>query len=265
MRHQLTFDCEGAALAASLDDAPASTGLLIVSGGNEIRSGAHRGMATLAQRVAAAGHPVFRFDRRGIGDSEGENRGFDGSGPDISAAIAAFRQAAPHVTRVVAFGNCDAASALLLHQPLAIDALVLANPWTYDGDEAKPSDEPALPPAAAIRARYLARLKDPKSLLRLFRGEIDFRKLFRGLSALGTPATPAAPDSLAARIDRAIAELGAPATILLATGDRTAQAFVENCQAALNRVKIEKLASASHSFAGDDGAWLADWILGILR
>ena len=111
MRHQLNFDCEGAALAASLDDAPASTGLLIVSGGNEIRSGAHRGMAMLAQRVAAASHPVFRFDRRGIGDSEGTNGGFERSGPDIVAAIAAFRQAAPHVTRVVAFGNCDAASA----------------------------------------------------------------------------------------------------------------------------------------------------------
>src|SRR3546814_9589450 len=83
MRHQLNFDCEGAALAASLDDAPGSNGLLIVSGGNEIRSGAHRGMAMLAQRVAAAGHPVFRFDRRGIGDSEGADGGIESGGPDI--------------------------------------------------------------------------------------------------------------------------------------------------------------------------------------
>src|SRR3546814_9170156 len=83
MRHQLTFACEGAALAATLDEAPGTTGLLIVSGGNEIRSGAHRGRAMLAQRIAAAGHPVFRFDRRAIGDSEGENGGFEASGPDI--------------------------------------------------------------------------------------------------------------------------------------------------------------------------------------
>ena len=134
MRHQLNFDCEGAALAASLDDAPGSTGLLIVSGGNEIRSGAHRGMATLAQRVAAAGHPVFRFDRRGVGDSEGDNGGFESSGPDIAAAIAAFREESPQVSSIVAFGNCDAASALLLHQPLAIDGLIVANPWTYESD-----------------------------------------------------------------------------------------------------------------------------------
>src|SRR3546814_3198101 len=53
VRHHLTFACEGAALAATLDEAPGTTGLLIVSGGNEIRSGAHRGMAMLAQRIAA--------------------------------------------------------------------------------------------------------------------------------------------------------------------------------------------------------------------
>ncbi len=258
MRHQLNFACEGDTLAASLDGAPSSTGLLIISGGNEVRSGAHRGMAALAQRIAAAGHPVFRFDRRGIGDSEGTNGGYVSSGPDIAAAIAAFRAAAPHVTRVVAFGNCDAASALLLHQPLPLGALILANPWTYE-DSAAEADEPALPPAAAIRARYLARLKDPKSLLRLIRGEVDVRKLLRGLSALGKTKPPAAPDSLPARLDRAMAALSCPATILLATGDRTAQAFAESCRP--GAIPVERLDSGSHSFAGADADWLAGRIL----
>lgn len=263
MRHQLSFACEGAALAATLDEAPGTTGLLIVSGGNEIRSGAHRGMATLAARIAAAGHPVFRFDRRGIGDSEGENSGFMGSAPDIAAAIAAFRKAAPHLARIAAFGNCDAASALLLHQPLPLDALILANPWTHEA-AAETEDEPALPPAAAIRARYMSRLADPKSLLRLLRGEVDLAKLRRGLSALRQRSAAAPPDSLAARIEDAIARLTTPATILLATGDRTAQAFAANCPAALERLPALRLASGSHSFAGDDAEWLAAQILAIL-
>lgn len=258
MRHHLTFTCEGDTLAASLDAAPDATGLLIVSGGNEVRSGAHRGMASLAQRIAAAGHPVFRFDRRGVGDSEGANGGYTSSGPDIAAAIAAFRAAAPHVERIIAFGNCDAASALLLHQPLPLGGLILANPWTYEESEAE-TDEPALPPAAAIRARYLSRLKDPKSLLRLLKGEVDVRKLLRGLAALGKPKPPAAPDSLPARLDAAMAALPCPATILLATGDRTAQAFVEACRP--GDIKIERLASGSHSFAGTDADWLATRIL----
>ncbi|MBL0768153.1 hydrolase 1, exosortase A system-associated [Sphingopyxis sp. DHUNG17] len=258
MRHQLSFDCEGAALAATLDAAPGSAGLLIVSGGNEIRSGAHRGMAMLAQRVAAAGHPVFRFDRRGVGDSEGDNGGFEASRADIMAAIAAFRAAAPQLARITAFGNCDAASALLLHQPLPLDALILANPWTYDAT-ASEEDAPALPPAAAIRARYLARLKDPKSLLRLLRGDIDLAKLTRGLTALGRRKAPAAPESLAARLDAAMASLACPATILLATGDRTAQAFVESCRS--GTIPVERLDSPSHSFAGADADWLAARIL----
>jgi exosortase A-associated hydrolase 1 len=259
MRHQLSFACEGAALAATLDDAPGTTGLLIVSGGNEIRSGAHRGMAILARRIAEAGYPVFRFDRRGIGDSEGENGGFESSAPDIAAAIATFRTAAPQVARIVAFGNCDAASALLLHQPLPLDALILANPWSYEDADGDEEAEPALPPAAAIRTRYLSRLKDPKSLLRLVKGEVDLRKLARGLSALGRRKPETAPDSLAARLDKAMAELPCPATILLATGDRTAQAFAENCKP--GALAVERLDSASHSFAGADGDWLATRIL----
>lgn len=263
MRHHLSFACEGAALAASLDAAPGTTGLLIVSGGNEVRSGAHRGMAMLARRIAEAGHPVFRFDRRGIGDSEGSNGGFESSGPDIAAAIAAFRAAAPHVARIAAFGNCDAASALLLHQPLALGALILANPWTYEGESEEAGDDPTLPPAAAIRSRYLARLKDPKSLLRLLKGEVDVRKLARGLAALGQCKPPAAPDSLPARLDAAMAALPCPATILLATGDRTAQAFIETCRP--GAMPVERLDSPSHSFAGADADWLAERILQMLR
>jgi pimeloyl-ACP methyl ester carboxylesterase len=95
------------------------------------RTGATRG------RLARHGVPVFRFDRRGVGDSEGANGGFRSSRDDLAAALAAFRKAAPQVRRMVAFGNCDAAAALLLHHAgLGIDALVLANPWTIDGEEA---------------------------------------------------------------------------------------------------------------------------------
>ena len=156
VRRLTSFTCAGETLAATLDDAPGATGLLIVSGGNEIRIGAHRGMAELAATIAAAGHPVFRYDRRGIGDSTGENNGFESSAEDIREAVAAFRREAPHLTRVVAFGNCDAASALVLfHAEAAIDALLLANPWTIEA-----ADD--LPPAAAIRSRYVEKLKDPR-------------------------------------------------------------------------------------------------------
>ncbi len=124
-RRHLTFECEGSALVGTIDEAEGFAGLLIVSGGNELRSGAWSGQARLAARIAAQGFPVFRYDRRGVGDSEGGNGEFRSSGPDIAAALAAFRNAAPQVDRVVAFGNCDAASALMLTRGAGFDALIL--------------------------------------------------------------------------------------------------------------------------------------------
>lgn len=270
MRTALTFDCDGAVLAATLDTAPGTTGLLIVSGGNEIRSGAHRGMAALAARVADAGHPVLRFDRRGIGDSEGENSGYAASRDDIAAAIAAFKTACPTLQNIVAFGNCDAASALVLHQPLALDALVLANPWTIEQDEVSGDSDaaPALPPASTIRSRYVSRLRDPATFGRLLRGEINLGKLAKGLVRLvrRAPSANAMVDSLGARVVDAINTAPQPVLLLLASHDRTAQAFIEAWDAReFGKIRCLRLASGSHSFAGNDADWLADQLLAELK
>jgi exosortase A-associated hydrolase 1 len=249
MRRLLTFPCEGAILAATLDEAEGNTGLLIVSGGNEIRVGAHRGMAHLAADIAAAGYPVLRFDRRGIGDSEGENGGFEASGPDIAAAVAAFRANSPTLQRIVAFGNCDAASALVLHDVTAIDSLVIANPWVIEttGDD--------LPPPAAIRARYAEKIRDRREWLRLLRGGVNMRKLAGGLVRLGKPR---GASSLAARVGIGLARFPGPVSLLIATRDNTAIAFADqwdgpNFAAARARpdITVTRIDSASHSFAGE--------------
>ncbi len=247
MRRILSFNCEGAVLAATLDDALGTTGVLIVSGGNEIRFGAHRGMAKLSAVIAAAGYPVLRFDRRGIGDSEGDNGGFESSAADIAAALFAFKRECPAVSRVIAFGNCDAASALLLHRP-AVDALILANPWVFE-----PADD--LPPPAAIRARYAEKLRDPTALRRLLTGAVSFRKLFAGIASI---AKPTSASSLAERVAAGMAATTAPISILLATGDATAIAFSDQWEkptfAAQRRrhdVTVKRIESSSHSFASD--------------
>jgi len=263
MRRLTGFQCAGEALAATLDEAPGTTGLLIVSGGNEIRIGAHRGMAELAATVATAGHPVFRYDRRGIGDSTGRNKGFESTAQDIREAATAFRHEVPHLTRVVAFGNCDAASALILFQAdTGIDALVLTNPWTIEATD-------DLPPAAAIRSRYIEKLKNPRELLRLFTGGVNIRKLISGLLKVSSkPSQP--PASLPARLAAALGVTDIPVTVLLAKADNTALAFADHWKSdpfagARARCEIEICDTDSHSFARpQDKAWLTGRVLAAL-
>ena len=277
IRQPLAIPCEGDCLAATLDlpdttspHAPIehATGLLIVSGGNEIRSGAWNGQARLAARVAQAGFPVLRFDRRGVGDSEGENTQFTGSTNDITAAIAAFRKACPGLTRLVAWGNCDAASALMLACGAGTDALILSNPWTFDspanGEAAAnhaPDPAEATPPQA-LRSYYLQRLANPVALAQLLLGKVSLIGLLRGLRGALRRAAP--PTGLCAEMAIGLARFSGPVSILLAGRDRTAQTF----RAVWNGrdPRLHHCPRASHSVVEPEaGEWLFGKIMAALK
>lgn len=253
-RRHLTFTCEDSALVGTLDDAPGSTGLLLVSGGNEVRSGAFAGQAGFAARIAARGFPVFRYDRRGVGDSEGPNGEFKTSGPDIAAALAAFREAAPQVTRIVALGNCDAASSLMLNQGTGCDALILSNPWTIEGDDDAPSPE-------VLRDHYKRRLASPEALKRLLTGQIPIGKLARSLVGALRPAP--APTSLAQDMAAGIAGFDGRIAILIAERDRTAIAFLGAWDKADKRIR--RCPGASHSYVEPEArVWLEERVVDVL-
>lgn len=247
--------CGEAELVGTLDDADGSTGLLIVTGGNEVRAGAWNGQALLAARIARAGFPVFRFDRRGVGESSGENAGFRNSGDDIAAAVAAFRREAPQVERIVGFGNCDGASALMLGGGAGLNGLVLANPWTIEhAGEA--------PPPAALRAHYWRRLKDPAALARLLGGRVSPRALWHSLRGAAARAEPAAA-GLAGELRAGLAAFRGPVSIVLAGRDRTAQVFRARWDRSDPRVT--QCDEADHSFTGGAAQdWLADQIVAAL-
>lgn len=259
MRRHLTFPCGHDTLVGTLDmeAATGTTGVLLVSGGREIRAGSWGGQAQLAARLAAAGVPVLRYDRRGVGESEGRDPGFLHTREDIAAALAAFHAAVPSLRRVFAFGNCDAAAALMLHAAdLGLDGLVLANPWTLETDDAQSAAAPA-----ALRQRYLAKLANPREVLRLLTGGVNLAKLARGLKrAAAAPARSSLVDSMAANLSG----FPGPVTILLATGDRTAQMFAAVWPA--EDPRIQRHASSGHSFAGDEAqGWLLERLLEALR
>lgn len=247
MRRLLTFECAGEALSASIDGPESSTGLLMVTGGSQTRTGSHRMYERLAKILAEQGYPCFRYDRRGVGDSTGEDPGFDASGPDVQAAAAAFRQEVPGLRNVIGFGLCDGATALALHgRGARLSGLVLVNPWFVEAEAGAPAP-------AAVRAHYRQRLLSPDAWKRLLRGGVNLGKLARGVRKAGSRSN----DALAARAAAALSESGSPVALILATGDATAAAAA----AEIKRPAFAKLIrwrrdldTDSHTFArqGDE-------------
>lgn len=263
MRRIVSFSCEDQTLLGTLDEAPRTTGILIVTGGRQTRVGPHRMMATLAGEFAATGYPVFRFDRRGVGDSGGEDSGFLGSGPDILAAATTFRAALPHMNRLLGMGLCDGATALALHhQSVAFDGLIMLNPWVVEA-------EAGAPPAAAIRAHYRERLFTKEGWRKLLTQGFSPIALLRGLRKIFGKED----QSLAHDVMRACSAFERPISILLAERDATARAFLDQYRGKVGdllrrspMIDIARRDSASHSFAGPgDHAWLLENILRALK
>jgi exosortase A-associated hydrolase 1 len=248
MRALFTFDCAGECLAASLDGATGKTGIAIVTGGGQTRFGAHRGFALLAGALSAAGYPVLRYDRRGVGDSSGKDPGFEASAPDLAAAVAAFRKRVPGLERVIGFGLCDGATTLCLHHAACgVDAMILANPWVVEAASGEP-------PPAAIGRHYRDQLTSLEGWKRLLTGGIDYRKAVRGVFKLLKPQKSAG--SLAERTALVLSASSAPAHIVLASEDATAIGFEHEWRkGALSalankpRFTLDTIDSDAHSFA----------------
>ncbi|WAT18510.1 hydrolase 1, exosortase A system-associated [Aurantiacibacter sp. MUD11] len=254
-RRFVQFTCEGSTLVGTLDETTGAVGLLIVSGGNEIRSGPFAGQADLADEIKERGYPVFRFDRRGVGDSEGENGGFRSSAADIAAAITAFRKASPHLRRIVAYGNCDAASALMLQGGAGCQGLVLSNPWSFD------EDDDAGQAAAAVRSRYAGKLRSPGEWKRLLTGRVSLGKLLAGLRRAISFRQP--QSHLMAEMQDGMAEFTGKVVFLVSGLDRTGQAFRAGWRGGGTVLVLE---GADHAFSGGaDRVELQDLVESVLQ
>lgn len=254
MRRLIAFPCGDAVLAGSVDVGEGATeGVLLVIGGSQTRVGSHRMYERLAKALAEKGYACFRYDRRGVGDSAGEDPGFRKSGPDLNAAAEAFRKEVPGLTRMVGFGLCDGATTLALHGDEAgLDGLILANPWLVEAEE-------GAPPPAAIRAHYRKRLLSWDGWKKLLTGAVNFRKLWGGIRKLFSRKKP---ESLSNDVAQALLRHRLPTEVILCRGDNTAIAADAEIRAwpweGLIRA-TQLIETDSHTFArpGDDAMLLA--------
>lgn len=182
----VVFDCQGSRLVGMVHvpAQPRMRGLLnVVAGGPQYRGGLARMQVRLARRLAAEGVPVMRFDYRGLGDSEGQFRGFRHVEADLRAAIHVFMQQVPGMREVALWGGCDASSAGLINgwKFPQVTGLLLGNPFVHSEET---GDQVAV-------AHYRQRLRDKDFWLKVLRG---------GYNPL--PAVATVLRSLAARLRR---------------------------------------------------------------
>ncbi|MEQ1800520.1 MAG: hydrolase 1, exosortase A system-associated [Gammaproteobacteria bacterium] len=222
----VSFACEGETLVGILHAAAASAtrGVLIIVGGPQYRVGSHRQFVLLARDLARRGIPVLRFDYRGMGDSDGDFRGFEDVSADIAAAMAAFRAASPGLREIVLWGLCDGATAAAFFaaaHPKAIAGLIVANPWVRTEQGLARS---------YVRNYYGQRLFQWSFWRKLLRGEMQVWKTLRGFLADVEKARDTSGEqpvaALPERMRRAFDAFHGPVLLVLSGRDLTAGEFV---------------------------------------
>jgi exosortase A-associated hydrolase 1 len=270
----LSFRCGDAALVgiASIPAAPCERGVLIVVGGPQYRVGSHRQFALLARHLAAHGIAAMRFDYRGMGDSEGEERDFESIQDDIRAALDAFVEAVPGLADVVLWGLCDGASAAAMYAPgdARVRGLVLLNPWVRTDDGVA---------RTTLKHHYRDRLRDPAFWRKLARGQFDYAgSLASMLKLVRTAFAPRAPDqdaaaSLPERMRQGLHGFKGDTLLVIGGADLTGREFCDVAGStpawkrllAAPRVSWRRIEDADHTFSrrawrDQVAEWTREWV-----
>ena len=234
----------------------ARTGVVVVVGGPQYRAGSHRQFVGLARQLAMAGHPVLRFDVRGMGDSSGVLHSFEHISDDIGAAIDQLMQRQPQLQRVVLWGLCDGAAAALLYLDERVDprvqGLCLLNPWVRsDASLAR----------TQVKHYYRQRLMQREFWLKLLSGQVAGAAL-RGLWTSLRAASAGLDDDnngrpFQTRMARAWKRFGGEILLVLSGKDYTAREFREVVAAhpawhgalAQSNVQVHAASAADHTFS----------------
>lgn len=234
----ITFDCKGSELLGIVH-APengGTTGMLILTGGDQYRIGAHRQYVLLARHLAAAGYPVMRFDDRANGDAEGERytielHHFEDTNDDLHSAVEAFRYECPQLEKIVLWGMCGAVSSFFLSPNLSesVAGLILVNPWVRTEEGAA---------RTYLKHYYVKRLLEGEFWHKIFSGKFSIGQSVKSfLSLLGqsraskpekTDAPVVGSDSdqpLPDRMANGFERFTGPSLFILSGRDYTAQEF----------------------------------------
>lgn len=276
------FDCCGEFLLGICHqpDSDHSTGVVIVVGGPQYRVGSHRQFVLLSRALAERGIPVFRFDYRGMGDSSGRAVEFEQVDADIRAAIDTFYCQSPGLKKVVLWGLCDAASAIMMyasHGDTRVFGQILLNPWVRtENGMAK----------VYLKNYYAKRLINKELWLKIVRGQFAYRESSEGLISVCKKVFSKVAGKqndndqqqlhYTERMLLGMEAFSGETLVILSGNDLTADEFrqyvatSERWQALLNNqnLKTETLSEANHTFSkklwrDQVAIWSTEWVTGL--
>jgi pimeloyl-ACP methyl ester carboxylesterase len=205
--------------------------ILFVSTGMSVHSGWGRQTTDLARRLAAEAVASFRFDLRGIGDSDDRPDGrkplFAADGfSDVAAAIDAIAGTGGPILLV---GGCSGAYAAFhaLCRDRRVDGALLLNLYCFDWDPDQDLDQ-VIRQTFGSASTYAALLKRGATWRRLIRGEIRILAIAAALARRGIVAAfrrirralrPGPPGGSPARRIAALRRRGAEIRLLYSAGD----------------------------------------------
>jgi len=255
-------------------------GIIVVVGGPQYRVGSHRQFLLLARSMARKGIPVFRFDYRGMGDSEGETASFENIDIDIKSAIDAMFDGCSNLKKIILWGLCDAASAISFYayKDPRIHGVVLLNPWIHtETGQAE----------TYLKHYYWYRLIDKDFWAKIASGKYNFIKSIRSFTkdVILTVRNRAQhlgikkklldrENSLPERMLYGLLKFAKPTLIILSENDFTANEFRDNLEKDkawgkwMNKtfVRCKNIADADHTFSS--AIWRAevveatyDWLI----
>ena len=246
-------------------------GVLIVVGGPQYRAGSHRQFTLLARYLAQRGIASLRFDYRGMGDSSGASRTFEGAEEDIRAAVDRLVERLPAPREVVIWGLCDAASAALIYAQAdpRVSGLILVNPWVRtEAGSAR----------AQLRHYYGARLLQASFWQKLAQGEFNPARaarsfggsLMRSIRRSRNHARKPLPE----RMEAGLRGFRGRVLLILSGKDLTAQEFNSlvksspTWQGLLREPRVTRfeMPGANHTFSRRDWreqvlTWTSAWLI----
>lgn len=258
--YPIVRECEGERFVGIMHPAASGEqriGVVIVVGGPQYRVGSHRQFVLTARALASGGFPVLRFDYRGMGDSDGPMRTFEEVQEDVRAAIDTLLCESPQVSKVVLYGLCDAASAVLMYctEDERVSGLIVANPWVRT-----PKGEAN----AHLWHYYPRRVLQRSFWSKLLKGKVGvasagagFLRTVQQAQASDAAAQATPQSSFIDRMLRGLAGFRGRILLLISERDLTAAEFSDLCKRArrwrraVDRrgVELRRLRGADHTFS----------------